>query len=390
MWTAEEQANFQMALDEFSTLTHCKVTYVSTGNDIATILGTRIQGGNPPDVAIIPQPALVQSLVAQKALIPLSGDIAAMIEANYAPVWKDLGSVNGTLYGLVWKVAQKSCIWYNVADFTQAGIKPPQTWDDLLAAAGTLLNSGVTPFSIAGGDGWTLTDWFENIYLRTAGADMYDKLTKHQIPWTDPSVTTALQTLDQIFSHSDWIIGGNSGALQVTFPQSVTQVFGSPSQGAMVYEADFVETNILSETKAVPGTDAKEFAFPSINGSQPSVVAGGDTAVMMKDNAAAKALIQFLASPDAASILVKQGGFISPNKNVPVADYTDPIVAQLAQDLTAAGIVRFDMSDLMPPAFGGTPAQGEWKYLQDFLANPSNMANIQQQLETAAAAAYGG
>ncbi len=256
--------------------------------------------------------------------------------------------------------------------------------------AGTILTSGVTPFSIAGGDGWTLTDWFENIYLRTAGADMYDKLTKHEIPWTDPSVTTALQTLADIFSHSDWIVGGNSGALQVTFPQSVTQVFGTPPQGAMVYEADFVEGVIQSETKAVVGTDAKEFTFPSINGSEPAVVSGGDTAVLMKDTPAGAAFVQFLATPQAAEIWVKLGGFISPNKNVAISAYPDPIVAQLAQELTTSGIVRFDMSDLMPPAFGGTPAQGEWKYLQDFLANPADMANIQKELESAAASAYGG
>ena len=46
------------------------------------------------------------------------------------------------------------------------------------------------------------------------------------------------------------------------------------------------------------------------------------------------------------------------------------------------------MSDQMPPAFGGTPGQGEWKLLQDFLANPGNMSSIQQQLESAAAAAF--
>ena len=47
-------------------------------------------------------------------------------------------------------------------------------------------------YSIGGSDGWTLTDLFENIYLRTFGPAKYDQLTAHTIKWTDPSVITAL------------------------------------------------------------------------------------------------------------------------------------------------------------------------------------------------------
>ena len=64
----------------------------------------------------------------------------------------------------------------------------------------TLSASGVqVPISVGGGDGWTLTDWFENVYLRTAGSEKYDQLAHHEIKWTDPSVETALTTLKQIW-----------------------------------------------------------------------------------------------------------------------------------------------------------------------------------------------
>ncbi len=41
--------------------------------------------------------------------------------------------------------------------------------------------------------------------------------------------------------------------------------------------------------------------------------------------------------------------------------------------LAQAKIFRFDLSDLQPAAFGGTVGQGEWKILQDFLKNPTNV-----------------
>jgi alpha-glucoside transport system substrate-binding protein len=390
VWTAGEEDAFKQVAAAFTAATKCKVTFTSTGNDIATVLGTRLAGKNPPDVAFVPQPGLMKSLVQQSALQPINDLVANQMTQWYAPSWKDVGSVNGTQYGLVYKLANKSTFWYSVEALKKAGVTVPiANWNDLLTAAGTVLSSGVTPFSIGGGDGWTITDWFENIYLRTAGADNYNKLAAHTIKWTDPSVTTALQTLAQIFSHSNWIAGGNGGALQVTFPQSVVQVFGTPQKAAMVYEADFVAGVVQSQTKAKLGTDADWFPFPSINGSDPGLVeTGGDTAVLMKNNAAAKAFIQWIGTPQASDIWVKIGGFTSPNKGVPASDYPDPVLGRAAQALQSASTAVFDMSDQMPPAFGSTPGQGEWKLLQDFLANPGNMSNIQQQLESAATAAF--
>lgn len=389
VWSAGEQANFEQVLSEFENLTGANVTFTSTGNDIATVLGTRIEGQNPPDVALLPQPGLMRSLVAQNALIPIGDVVSEELTENFDPVFAELGSVDGTLYGFLWKAANKSTFWYNVPALEDAGVEPPQTWDDLLAAAETMLNSGLTPFSIGGADGWTLTDWFENVYLQTAGPDMYDQLAAHEIPWTDPSVRTALEMLAEIFGNSDWIAQGNSGALQVSFPQSVVQVFSDPPEAAFVFEGDFVAGVIASETEAQLETDADFVPFPSIDGAEGMVVAGGDTAVLLKDTEGGRALMQFLASPQSAEIWVALGGFTSPNRNVDPEAYPNPILARAAEDLVNANEVRFDMSDQMPPAFGATPAQGEWRILQDFLVDPTQIDSIMQQLEDAATSAYG-
>src|SRR5439155_351518 len=81
---------------------------------------------------------------------------------------------------------------------------------------------------------------------------------------------------------------------------------------------------------------------------------GGDTAVMFKDNPATRALIKYLASPEAGTIWAKRGGFSSPNKKVPASAYPDPITRVTATALAKAPVFRFDMSDLQPAWFGGT------------------------------------
>jgi ABC-type Fe3+ transport system substrate-binding protein len=389
VWSGAEQESFQMVIDGFTELyPNVTVNYTSAGDQLPTVLSTAVQGGNPPSVAVLPQPGLMNDFVGQGVLMPL--DFASdTIEANYSSSWIDLGSVEGTLYGLFFKGANKSTVWYNVPAFNDAGVTPPTTWDELLQAAGTLNASGVRAYSIGGADGWTLTDLFENIYLRTAGPDLYDPLTEHSIPWTDASVTTALEAMAQIFEDTGNIAGGTSGALQTSFPESVTQVYSDPPDAAMVFEGDFVQGVITSETEAQPETDFNQFAFPSVNDSPASVVGGGDVVVAFSDDAATQAFVEYLATPEAAEIWAARGGFSSPNMNVDTSVYPDPIAQATAGALASAEVFRFDMSDLAPSAFGGTVGQGEWKILQDFLADPSDIQGTQQALEDAAAEAYG-
>ncbi|MEU6528429.1 ABC transporter substrate-binding protein [Streptomyces sp. NPDC046928] len=390
VWTGAEQANFKKVLAEFEKRTGATVKFVPAQDPIINFLGSKVAGGQPPDVAMLPQPGAIKQAVDKKWAKPLGAEALKELQENYSQGWQDIGKVDGKQYGVYYKAANKSLIWYNAKAFENAGAAEPKTWDELLATAQTVYDSGVTPFSVGGADGWTLTDWFENIYLSQAGPEKYDQLAKHEIKWTDPSVKDALTALAQVWGKKDYVAGGAKGALQTDFPTSVTQTFtgGDQPKAAMVYEGDFAQVNI-TQAKADVGTDAKVFPFPTVGDTAP-VVSGGDAAVILEDSKAAQALATFLASPDAATIQAKLGGYLSPNKSVDNAAYPNEVQRTMAKALVDAGDdFRFDMSDQAPQAFGGTPGKGEWKALQDFLKNPSDVAGTQQKLEADAAAAYG-
>ena len=390
IWVATEQKSIQAVLDGFKQkCPDVTVKYNPAGDNIVTVLATAVQGGNPPDIASIAQPGTIAEYAKSGKIKPI--DFAKdTVSANYSQSAVDLGTINGHLYSFLFKGANKSTVWYNVPAFQDAGIQAPKTWDEFLQDAKTLLASGTKAYSIGGADGWTLTDLFENIYIRTAGPDKYDQLAKHEIPWTDQSVKDALTEMAKVLGDTDNIAGGKSGALQTDFPTSVTNAFADPPKAAMVLEADFVEGEIVNSTKAKPETGFNVFDFPSINDSPPAVVGGGDQLVMFKDSPAARALVEYLASPEAAEIWVKRGGFSSPNKGVPESAYQDPLLKATATALANAQVFRFDLSDLQPSAFGGTVGQGEFKLFQDFLSNPSDVDGIAQKLEDAAAKAYAG
>src|SRR5205814_2420904 len=192
-----------------------------------TVLATAVAGGHPPDMADIAQPGTVAQLAKQGKLKPITY-AKSTIASNFAPAWQALGTYSGKLYALVFKAANKSVVWYNVPAFKNAGVTPPTTFSQLLTDAKTIKASGTPAYSIGGADGWTLTDMFENIYLRTFGAAKYNALSAHKIKWTDPSVITALKTMARIAGDTGNVYGGTSGALQFGFNDSVTNAFAQP------------------------------------------------------------------------------------------------------------------------------------------------------------------
>jgi alpha-glucoside transport system substrate-binding protein len=387
IWAGTEQESFQAVIDGYTELyPNCSVSYTSGGDNNAQLLSTAVEGGNPPDIAAVGQPGLMKDFADKGALQSLE-DIRGEVVDNFGDSVAEIGTVDGTLYGIMFKGANKSTVWYNVAAFDDAGATAPETWDDLLSEAQLIKDSGLPAYSIGGADGWTLTDLFENIYIRTAGPDVYDQLATHEIPWTDQSVKDALAAMADVVGDSANMAGGTDGALQTDFPTSVSNVLSDSPKAAMVIEGDFVPGVV--ETTLEPETGYNVFTFPSIDGSGPAVVGGGDLFVEFKKSECADAFMEYLTTPDAAEIWAARGGFSSPNKNLDPSVYPDEITRATASALGEAEVFRFDLSDLQPSAFGGTVGQGLFKLFQDFLANPSDIDGITQQMEDEAAKAYG-
>ena len=351
--------------------------YTSAGDQLPTVLSTAVQGGNPPSIAALPQPGLMKDFVSRGVLKPI--DFAkGVVSQNYSPDWVKLGTVNGHLYGFVFKGANKSTVWYNVPAFKSAGITPPTTWTQLLADAKTLKASGVPAYSIGGADGWTLTDLFENIYLRTAGPAMYDQLTAHTIPWTDPSVTTALKDMALILGDTSNIAGGATGALQTDFPTSVTQRVLDPAQGRHGLRGRLRRERHHELDEGQGGHRLQPVPVPVDQRTGRKLRCGrrrhrGPVQGHAGLRGSRSTTWHRRRRPRSGPVwAASRRRTRASTANV----YPDPVAKQTAVALAQAATFRFDMSDQAPASFGGTVGQGEWKLLQDFLRNPSNISGI--------------
>ncbi|CAN5683856.1 ABC transporter substrate-binding protein [soil metagenome] len=391
-WVGTEQENFEAVLEAFTEESGVDARYQGS-DDLGTFLGTQIEGGDPPDVAMVPQPGLVAELAGNDSLVELGEDATANLEENYSPYWMDLATVDGTLYGVYFKAASKGTWWYNTQALETAGVETPGTWDEMLQTAETVNSSGTPWLSIGGADAWPLTDIFENVYLQVAGSEKYDQLAEHQIPWTDPSVADALTTLGELFAEEQNLVGGQEGALQDDFVTSVTQTYDDPPAAATVYEGDFVAGIIIGETDAKVGEQADFFTFPEITGGEGAggIVGAGDVGVALTDSPEAQELLAYLATPEAAEVWASRGGFTSPNLNLSLDVYPDEISRRIAEGVVSTSeddTFRFDLSDLQPPEFGATAGRGMWLRMQEFLENPDDIEGVTKALESDAKKAF--
>src|SRR6202165_687573 len=408
-WSSGEQAAFTAALSPFESQSGTTVNYSSKGSNIDTVLAAAVAGGAPPDVALIPDPGTLQTLAKQGKITDLTS-ILGGLSSNYGSAWNTLASYNGKLYGVWFKGANKNTIWYNPAEFAAASISsPPTTWEELIQDAATLKAAGVTPFSLCTDVVWPVADFWQNVYLKTAGADKYNQLSAHTLKWTDQSVTTAFTTMAQLAGTPSNLAGGVQGSLSNAYPACVDKVFpkaGSQPQAAMVFEGDFVATEITGNSKTyMPGTTGSggasctsdpsktpcynffDFPAPSANSANSSAIQGaGDVAVMLKDTPQSEALLKYLAGPDGAAIWAHLGGFASPNKKVPASADPAPVSKGIAQALVGASSFVFSLDDLQ-----GTWEKNMWQDLLNFVkdSSSSSISAIEAKMDQEATAGLG-
>jgi len=390
VWGGQELDIFNAMIAPFEQRTGVKVEFEGT-RDLDAVLTTRVVSGNPPDLALMPNPGKMAEFARQGKLVDLSDvvDLSAM-KQSYASGWLQLGSVAGKLVGIFPKASLKGLVWYVPANLRAAGLSIPSSWDALLAESKAIAAKGTAPWAIGiesgAASGWVGTDWLENIFLKTYGPTKYVDWYEGRLPWTSPEMRAVWQAWGQIVASKGMVYGGSPSVLSTNFGQAFAPLFENPPKAYFHFQATFIQSFIQKQyPRLKPGVDFDFFALPPVKPEfAKAAEIAGDLMSMFRKTPQSAALIEYLTSPEAQAYWVKAANGISPNRKVNLADYPDPLSKRAAEVLTAAEITVFDASDMMPSKMGAAFLSG----IVNFVSNPEQLDQVLADLESVREEAY--
>lgn len=367
-WVAGEGTNFAAALADFGAASGIAFKIDSIASSHETILRTRIEGGAPPDLAVLAQPTAVVAYGDDGKLI----DVASFMDATklndehpatIGPVTK-----GGHIWGIPYKADVKSTVWYPIKAFAAKGYEVPTTWEELIALSDQIVADGSHPWCASAGGpgtatGWQLTDWIEEVVLKTQGLDYYNRWISHDVKFTDPGIKAAFERVGSILFKDGYVDGGGTAIVNTDQKTPMDPMFNedTANPGCWMqkiptwYGPDFFpdQRTSGSPSKFVIGEDIGIFAFPTIDPAHNGAEGSGDTVIMMNDRPEVRAVAEFLATPEGIQNWIRAGSAISSNQSTPAEWYAGAYKLSVAADIVAnADFIGFDASDLMPASVG--------------------------------------
>ncbi len=370
----------------FEQCTHADIVYEGS-KEFEAQLKVRVKAGNPPDIAFIPQPGLLGTLVRDdKAVITAPPETSANVDEYFGADWKAYGTVDGTFYAAPLGANVKSFVWYSPKAFADKGWTVPTTLDQLKELSSTIAGTGIKPWcvGIGSGDatGWPLTDWMEDFMLRMEGSDVYDDWVSHRIPFNDSRVAAVLNAVGD-YTKNDQMVNGGLGdtrsVASTTFQDGGIPILSGQCalhRQASFYAANFSPAGATISDDATKDNNVWAFYLPAVDDSTHPTLGGGEFVAAFRDAPEVKAFQTFLSSPEWANQKAKDtpgGGWVTANTGADpnLFNGIDRLSVDILQDPLTE--FRFDGSDLMPAAVG----QGTfWKGMTDWQTGQSTQATL--------------
>lgn len=382
--SAEQEASY----DLFEECTGATIQYEGSREFEAQLL-VRIQAGNAPDIAYIPQPGLLQTIVEDNpgAMVPAPDETEANVDEFFAESWKEYGTVDGEFYAAPLGANMKSFVWYSPQMFADAGYEIPETWDDMIALSDQIVADGGKPWcaGIESGDatGWPATDFVEDVVLRSAGPEVYDQWVSHEIPFNDPQIVEALDEVAGILKNPDYVNAGYGDVTTIATTPWTDGGFPILQGECWLHRAaNFYQNQWPEGTEVAEDGDVFAFYLPSMEeGTQP-VLGGGEFVAAFDDRPEVQAFQTYLSSDHWANEKAKAttgGGWVSANSGLDVENLAtdfDKLSATILASKDA--VIRFDASDLMPGSVG---AGTFWTEMVNFFALDKSSQEVADAIE---------
>ena len=344
--------------------------------NINQLIMTKIQAGDTPDIAFIPQPGVVKDMVNLDAAKPLDGVVdKASLEKSMIPGTLDAGTVDGKLYGLLVSMNVKGLVFYNKPAWDKAGYKTPTTIDELNSLTDQIKSDGNTPWCMGiesdTATGWPATDWLETLVMKYGGADAYNSWVSHQTPFDSDVVKQAGDEFDKLLFTDGNTLGGRSAIASTNFGTAGNPMFENPPKCWMYNQGSFITGFFPKSVTKDLDANVGVFGFPAATaGGENPVEGGGDMATMLNDSDNVKTVMKALSQTDIGKDAAPNSSFISPHKDFDMSLYPNDVTRNIADVAYNATSFLFDGSDAMPGEVG---AGSFWKEMTAYISGQEDL-----------------
>ncbi|GCD91231.1 ABC transporter substrate-binding protein [Nocardioides sp. LS1] len=328
--------------------------------NINQLIITKIQSGDTPDIALVPQPGVVSQMNQLGAIKSLDDAVdMSSLQSSMMPGTLESGTIDGKLYGLLVSANVKGLVFYNKKDWAKKGYDASSVKDfaSLESLASKMQANGDTPwcFGIESdtATGWPATDWLETLVMKQSGADAYNSWVAHDIPFDDTVVKDAGAEMEKLLFGDGSVLGGIKSATSTNFGEAGTPMFDSPSKCEMLVQGSFITGFFPKPVVADLDANVGVFGFPPATaGGENPVEGGGDLLTMLNDSANVKKVVGYLSETDIGNDAAPSSSFFSPHKDFDTSLYPNQVTKDEADYAYTASTFLFDGSDSMPAEVG--------------------------------------
>jgi alpha-glucoside transport system substrate-binding protein len=374
---------FAEVIADFEQSTGVEVAYTGSVNFVSD-LRQRALGNQRPDVAIVPQPGVIDALIENGVLEPLEVETVQAVRDGFGGTTLEATPWN-LRFAVPYRSNVKSLVWYRPGVFAENEWEVPRTLDELISLVDDV-DAGDTMapwcFSVFAGSatGWPATDWIEDLVLRRAGVDVYEQWAQGEFSWQTPEIHDAFREFRELVIDADRSAGGLRAVLQTEVSSAGGPLFGDSPGCAMYKQASFADDWFPSGITVGPEADVDYFVLPSGAGDETRLVTAGDAAVAFADRPNVDRFMAFLASADGGRAWADDGGFISRRTDVDLDRYYDDADAGVAALLQTETTTRFDASDMLPADVGSDLL---WRQITDWINGSLKLDDLLASLDEA-------
>jgi raffinose/stachyose/melibiose transport system substrate-binding protein len=341
-----------------------------------TVLQTQLRSGDGPDVFNWGSGPSFGGALAEAGLLY---DLTDAYEENGWEVYdtaKERVTVDGKIYGIPGEM-ETIGLFYNKDVFTELGIEPPETLDDLSAAAEKIRASGQVPMAVSNKEGWQGGHYLSMALSSAIGAEGMEELFAGDRSWNSPEVVSALE-LWEGFNESGFL---PRSPTSVDYDTGTAMFFSGdaamiPTGSWLVGEIDDNVEDFEVGYVPFPGPDGPGI-FTGGFGSGPFVSANTDKA------AAAIAFLDFLASEEHAAWTVENLHTIPPRPLETEGLDVSPLFAQVLDDtaqLSTGGDFGYNIDVMVGDALNEAMYDG----VQAVMTGQQTPQAVAENLEAAA------